>query len=124
MFLPERFRLPAHIRDPVAVQTNLNFHASVICVHHAAIEKSDKYGLPLHIKQASQARLKTAAEEVINILRLTSHINTGYVRYNLLKFPVIVGDHSLTNNRTEKPSRRTIHVLCRVGLHLSSAEQP
>ncbi|KZL78506.1 binuclear zinc transcription factor [Colletotrichum tofieldiae] len=78
MFLPERFRLPQSMRDPTAVHTNLNLHASVICLHHAAIDRIEKYKLPDNLKAASQLRLRTAAEEVVNIVKLTSHMNSGY----------------------------------------------
>ncbi|GJC80708.1 citrinin biosynthesis transcriptional activator ctnR [Colletotrichum liriopes] len=78
MFLPERFRLPQSMRDPTAVHTNLNLHASVICLHHAAIDRIEKYKLPDSLKAASQLRLRTAAEEVVNIVKLTSHMNSGY----------------------------------------------
>ncbi|KAK6208046.1 binuclear zinc transcription factor [Colletotrichum tabaci] len=78
MFLPERFRLPQSMRDPTAVHTNLNLHASVICLHHAAIDRVEQYKLPDNLKMASQLRLRTAAEEVVNIVKLTSHMNSGY----------------------------------------------
>ncbi|KAM0436130.1 hypothetical protein ACHAPT_003022 [Fusarium lateritium] len=73
MFLPEKFRMPENIRDASATHLNLNLHASIICLHHAAIEKVEKHGLPDHIKQNSIARLRTAAEEVVNIIRLNTH---------------------------------------------------
>ncbi|KAI1487458.1 fungal-specific transcription factor domain-containing protein [Biscogniauxia mediterranea] len=74
MFLPESSRLPENQRNPVAVHTNLNLHASVICLHHSATEKIDAYNLPESAKIASQARLRTSAQEIINIVKLTSHI--------------------------------------------------
>ena len=80
MFLPERFRLPKYIRDPVAVHQNLNLHASVICLHNAACDKADKFHLPSHIKQASRTRCLTAAYEIVNIMKMTSHISIRYVR--------------------------------------------
>lgn len=79
MFLPEPFRLPANIRDPIAVQANLNLHASVICLHNAACEKADKFKLP-GIKQKSRTRALTAAQEIVDIIKLTSHTKkSGYV---------------------------------------------
>ncbi|KAF6839757.1 binuclear zinc transcription factor [Colletotrichum plurivorum] len=78
LFLPERFRLPQSMRDPTAVHTNLNLHASIIFLHHAAIDKIEKNNLPEQLKAASQLRLRTAAEEVVNIVKLTSHTNSGY----------------------------------------------
>ncbi|RSL56663.1 hypothetical protein CEP54_008728 [Fusarium duplospermum] len=73
MFLPEKFRMPENIRDASATHLNLNLHASIICLHHAAIEKVEKHGLPDHIKQNSIARLRAAAEEVVNIIRINTH---------------------------------------------------
>lgn len=73
MFLPEKFSLPRHYREPPAIHLNLNLHASVICLHHAAVEKAMKHGHPPSVKQASVTRLKTAAEEIVNIIKLTSH---------------------------------------------------
>ncbi len=78
MFLPERFRLPKQIRNPVAVHKNLNLHACVICLHIAACDRADRYNLPDQLKEISNTRLKTAALEIVNIMKLTSHIN-GYV---------------------------------------------
>lgn len=79
MFLPERMRLPQNIRDPTAAHTNLNLHASVICLHHAAVEKVDKHNLPQSLKAASVLRLKAAAEEVVNIIKLASHAMAIFV---------------------------------------------
>lgn len=78
MFLPERFRLPQSMRDPTSVHTNLNLHASVICLHHAAIDRIERNKLPEPLKAASELRLRTAAEEVVSIIKLTSHMNSGY----------------------------------------------
>lgn len=79
VFLPEKFRLPANIRDPSALHTNLNLHASVICLHHGAIEKAEKYGLDGRVKASSLSRLKTAAEEIVNIARMTFHNANSFV---------------------------------------------
>jgi hypothetical protein len=79
MFLPEQFRLPQHIREPVAIHTNLNLHASVICLHHAAIEMSTKYDLPQSLKQGSISRLRTAADEIANIIKMTVHNQSSFV---------------------------------------------
>ncbi|PNP55584.1 hypothetical protein THARTR1_04108 [Trichoderma harzianum] len=73
MFLPEKFRLPQRSQDPAAVHTNLNLHASVICLHHAAIETVEKFGLDDSIKQNSICRLRASAEEIVSIIKMTSH---------------------------------------------------
>ncbi|ROT35926.1 hypothetical protein SODALDRAFT_54461 [Sodiomyces alkalinus F11] len=79
MFLPPAFRSPQNLRNPPAVHANLNLHASVICLHHAAIEKIDTYNLPESLRVASKLRLRMAAEEIVNIIRLSSHnISSGY----------------------------------------------
>ncbi|KAI1768723.1 fungal-specific transcription factor domain-containing protein [Hypoxylon sp. FL1150] len=77
MYLPESFRLPDNYRDPVAVHTNLNFHASIICLHHAAIDRIDAYKLPESAKKMSQDRMTTAAQEIVNIIKLTCHVNSA-----------------------------------------------
>lgn len=79
MFLPEPFRLPRHVRDPVAVHTNLNLHASLICLHNSAYEVAREHDLPAHVRQTTMTRLSTAAQEVVNIVKLTSHSNVGFV---------------------------------------------
>lgn len=78
MFLPERFRLPKNVRDPVAVHTNLNLHAAVICLHNSAYEMASEHKLPETVAQTSRARLLTASQEVVNVVKLTSHANAGY----------------------------------------------
>ncbi|KAI1661952.1 hypothetical protein F4813DRAFT_346394 [Daldinia decipiens] len=77
MYLPGSFRLPDNYRDPVAVHTNLNLHASIICLHHAAIETIETYKLPESAKKICHDRLSTAAQEIVNIMKLTSHVNSG-----------------------------------------------
>ncbi|KAI1647589.1 uncharacterized protein F4817DRAFT_337154 [Daldinia loculata] len=78
MYLPGSFRLPDNYRDPIAVHTNLNLHASIICLHHAAIETIESYKLPESAKKICHDRLSTAAQEIVNIMKLTgSHVNSG-----------------------------------------------
>ncbi|KAK4238570.1 transcriptional activator protein acu-15 [Achaetomium macrosporum] len=77
MFLPERFRLPRNMRNPVALQTNLSLHAAVICLHLAACEKADKYKLA-GIRQASWTRALTATQEIVDIIKTSSHVKTAY----------------------------------------------
>jgi hypothetical protein len=80
MFLPASFKLPENYRDMTAVNTNLNLHASIICLHHAAIERIEANNLPEPAKRTSQDRLGAAAQEIINILKLTSHLGSSPVR--------------------------------------------
>ncbi|KAI1327890.1 hypothetical protein F5Y16DRAFT_182741 [Xylariaceae sp. FL0255] len=76
MFLPEPFQLPEHYRDPAAIHCNINIHASVICLHHAAIERIEQFKLSDSAKKASQGRLLTAAQEIVNIMKLASHMTS------------------------------------------------
>ncbi|KXJ97487.1 hypothetical protein Micbo1qcDRAFT_8179 [Microdochium bolleyi] len=75
MFLPACFRLPDNNRDPTAIHTNLNLHAAVICLHHGAIDQVAKCNLPEEVRKVSEDRLCCAAQEIVNIAKLTSHIN-------------------------------------------------
>ncbi|KAI0481553.1 hypothetical protein F4859DRAFT_424388 [Xylaria cf. heliscus] len=77
MFLPESLRLPENYRDITAVNTNLNFHASIICLHHAALERIDTHNLSESVKRISQDRLIAAAQEIVNIMKLTSHLSSS-----------------------------------------------
>jgi len=83
MFLPERLRLPAGLRNPNIVFLNMNIHASTICLHQAAIQKAEKHDLDPRISRQSQARCRVAAQEIVNIMRLISHFDISEVR-NLL----------------------------------------
>ncbi|GAP89658.1 putative binuclear zinc transcription factor [Rosellinia necatrix] len=77
MFLPESFRLPENYRDVTAVTTNLNLHASIICLHHAALERIETHSLSEYAKRISQDRLSAAAQEIVNIMKLTSHLSSS-----------------------------------------------
>ena len=77
MFMPERFRLPMNMREPTAVQANLNLHGAVICLHMAAREKADKFKLG-GLGQASRARALTAAQEIIDIMKATNMAKFGF----------------------------------------------
>jgi hypothetical protein len=83
MFLPERLRLPAGLRDQNVVYLNMNIHASTICLHQAAILKAEKHGLDSRIIKQSQARCRVAAQEIVNIMRLISHFNIVEVSISL-----------------------------------------
>ncbi|KAH0497695.1 hypothetical protein TgHK011_004984 [Trichoderma gracile] len=73
LFMPESFRLPDNIRDPLATYINLNFHACVICLHHVALEKIETHQLDDSLRKECRSLLKNAAEEIASIAKLTSH---------------------------------------------------
>ena len=80
LFMPESFRLPENIRDPLATYINLNFHACVICLHHVALEKIETYELDDSLRKECRGLLKNAAEEIASIAKLTSHRSSLFVR--------------------------------------------
>ncbi|KAL7941825.1 hypothetical protein V8C42DRAFT_333826 [Trichoderma barbatum] len=73
MFMPDRFRLPDNMRDPLATYINLNFHASVICLHHVALEVIEKHNLDAPLRKDSLYLLKNAVEEIVSIVKMTAH---------------------------------------------------
>ncbi|KAH8801521.1 fungal-specific transcription factor domain-containing protein [Xylogone sp. PMI_703] len=77
MFLPEHLRLPQGIRDLNVVFLNMNIHTSAICLHQAAVLAAQRYNLdPKFIRQCQERNLM-AAEEVTNIMRLVTHVNSS-----------------------------------------------
>lgn len=114
MFLPEKMRIPSNLRDPIATHTNLNLHASIICLHHASIEKVDKYHLPDTIKQTSLYRLKSSAEAIVNIIKVTSHTSANFV-CNFFSFSL----QQMLIPDTEKPTLRVIVILRHNSLRVS-----
>ena len=79
MFLPDHLRLPAGIKDANICFLNLNIHTSTICLHQAAILKAEKYNLAMDIMKQSTERCFLAAGEIINIMKMTSHVDIGNV---------------------------------------------
>lgn len=80
MFLPENLRMPQNLRNPTAVNTNLNLHAATICLHHAAMSMIETYQLPDSMKASTLVRMRTAAEEIVKLFHLTSSMATSPVR--------------------------------------------
>lgn len=99
LFMPESFRLPENIRDPLATYINLNFHACVICLHHVALEKIETHGLDDSLRQECRNLLKNAAEEIASIAKLTSHRSSLYVR----------GPFSTSKNKADRPCRAILY---------------
>jgi len=84
MFLPEHFRLPKHLRDPFAVQTNLNLHASVICLHHAALDVAERHSFRAQVIRTISDRLTASANEIVNIMKMANGLsNQGYASFAL-----------------------------------------
>ena len=79
MFLPDHLRLPAGIKDANICFLNLNIHTSTICLHQAAILKAEKYKLGMDVMKQSTERCFLAAGEIVNIMKMTSHVDIGNV---------------------------------------------
>ncbi|GAO14064.1 uncharacterized protein UV8b_06463 [Ustilaginoidea virens] len=72
MFLPAKFRFPRSLRDPGAIHLNLNLHAAVIILHHAALDKAELHDLADDVVDFSLGRLKASAEEIVHILKMST----------------------------------------------------
>ena len=80
IFLPEHLRVPNGSKDPNVPFLNMHIQASVICLHQAAILKAEKHELEVKLIKTSVDRCYSAAEEIVSIMKLTSHINVSSVR--------------------------------------------
>ncbi|CAH0041709.1 unnamed protein product [Clonostachys rhizophaga] len=78
MFLPERFQSPDYKSDPVAAHTNLNLHATTICLHYAAVQMVDKHSHSEATKQQSLGRMRISAEEIVEIVKAISPNSSIY----------------------------------------------
>lgn len=76
--LPSHFKLPMGINDPNVVFTNMNIHASTICLHQAAIFKSEKHNMP-SVTSDSKNRCINAAAEIATIMRMIAHTDLSRV---------------------------------------------
>lgn len=81
--LPEDVKLPSNIHCQNAAFVNIIIHTSVICLHRAAISKMHKIGVCEDTVRKSRARLTTAAEEILNILKMMPDVNS------MLKNPML-----------------------------------
>lgn len=81
--LPDDVRLPASIRCQNAAFVNIIIHTSVISLHRAAISTMQKVGMSEDVARPSRARLTTAAEEILNILRMMSDVG------DMLRNPIL-----------------------------------
>ncbi|KAF2496155.1 hypothetical protein BU16DRAFT_460222 [Lophium mytilinum] len=75
--LPDHLRLPGGLPDPNVVFLNMSIHTSAICLHQAAIFKSEKHRLAAQISNESKIRCVSAAAEIATIMRTISHLDLG-----------------------------------------------
>lgn len=103
MFLPEKFRLPTNITDMVALQVNLNLHASLVCLHSAAYDAVNKYGLDKRLGERSKVRRLNSAREVVKIMRLARETVSPYVSAALSHTSAMMGRDLLTVPQQKNP---------------------
>lgn len=77
--LPAHLKLPAGLSNPNVVFTNMSIHTSTICLHQAAIFKSEKNKLAASVSSESKVRCITAANEIASIMRTISHMDLSAV---------------------------------------------
>ena len=85
MFLPDNLRIPSIVLDLNVVFMHMNIHASVICLHQAAIVMAQRYGLEANVVRQSRSRSLMAAQEITNLMRSCSHIDGSRVSYSLFR---------------------------------------
>lgn len=78
MFVPPALKLHAGQKDAAAIYLNLNLHASIICLHHAAIEQVEKYKLSDSVREASELRMKTSADEIASIAKMAASMTQAF----------------------------------------------
>ena len=79
LFLPDHLQIPNGNKDPNVPFLNMNIQASVICLHQAAILKAEKHDLDMSLIRQSVDRCFAAAERIVDIMRLTSHLTVSSV---------------------------------------------
>ncbi|CAG8962358.1 hypothetical protein HYFRA_00014155 [Hymenoscyphus fraxineus] len=79
MFLPENLRMPKGRQDMNVVFLHMNIHASIVCLHQAAILTAERHNLDSRVIRQSRGRSLTAAQEIANIMRLISHIDASLI---------------------------------------------
>ncbi|KAH7140954.1 binuclear zinc transcription factor [Dactylonectria macrodidyma] len=74
LLLPESLRLPANYHSQHAVFIHILIHTATVCLHRAALYRVKLHNLPDHLKIQSQHRLLPAAENILNVFRITSDL--------------------------------------------------
>jgi hypothetical protein len=74
MFLPDHLRAPFVSQDMNVLFMHMNIHASIICLHQAAIVTAKRHNLEQNVIKTSRFRNLMAAQEITNLMRLCSHI--------------------------------------------------
>jgi hypothetical protein len=79
LFLPDNLRLPGGVRDMRTVFLHLNLHTAAICLHQTAIVTAERNNLDPNFIKNVRSRSYVAAEEIVNIVKLVSHVDASKV---------------------------------------------
>jgi hypothetical protein len=81
MFLPDHLRTPYVSQDMNVLFMHMNIHASIICLHQAAIVTAQRYKLEPSVIRTSRTRNLMAAQEITNLMRMCSHVDAYSVSF-------------------------------------------
>ncbi|OQD87677.1 hypothetical protein PENANT_c005G10767 [Penicillium antarcticum] len=73
--LPDHLRLPSGMSDVNVIFANMSIHTSTICLHQAAIFKTEKNKMPNQITIESKRRCLVAANQISSIMKMISHVD-------------------------------------------------
>jgi hypothetical protein len=79
LFLPDHLRLPGGLRDMSTVFLHMNLHTAAICLHQTAIVTAERNNLDPNFIKHVRGRSFMSAEEIVNIMKLVSHIHVSNV---------------------------------------------
>lgn len=79
LFLPDNLRLPWGARDMKTVFLHMNLHTAAICLHQTAIVTSERNYLDPAFTRQYRSRSLIAAEEIVNAMKLSSHVDPSQV---------------------------------------------
>lgn len=77
--LQDKHKVSAAVLDPVAVSVSMNIHSLVISLHRAMIMMLESSDPNSYLIARSEQRCDLAADEIINTLRLISHLDLSKV---------------------------------------------
>ena len=86
LYLPDRLRASFGGKQPNVLFLNVTIHAAIICVHQAAVRQAEEHDCGDEIIRSSATRAYNAAEEIVNIMKLVSHVDSANV--NIPTLPV------------------------------------
>lgn len=73
--MPENLRCPENSYDTNAVKTNLELHASTLCLYRAALGRAQRENQPV---PAIEAKAHPAADQIVTIIALATDIDARF----------------------------------------------